>query len=66
MPYFNHDQINFHYLERLQGGACPITFVFQHGLGGDAGNSAGARFAARMSAARQLNQPVELPAVEDA
>ena len=35
MPYINHDQIDFHYLEALSGGPNPTTFVFQHGLGGD-------------------------------
>jgi len=35
MPYINHDQIDFHYLEALPGGPNPTTFVFQHGLGGD-------------------------------
>ncbi len=35
MPYFNHDQINFHYLSRSPDGGSLLTFVFQHGLGGD-------------------------------
>ena len=35
MPCFNRDQINFHYLARPSGEANPVTFVFQHGLGGD-------------------------------
>ena len=32
MPFFEHDTLRFHYLDRGQG----IPFIFQHGLGGDA------------------------------
>lgn len=31
MPFFDHDGLRFHYLDRGQG----LPFVFQHGLGGD-------------------------------
>jgi pimeloyl-ACP methyl ester carboxylesterase len=31
MPYFKHDHLEFHYLERGSG----MPFFFQHGLGGD-------------------------------
>jgi pimeloyl-ACP methyl ester carboxylesterase len=31
MPFFGHDGLNFHYLEKGRG----VPFVFQHGLGGD-------------------------------
>jgi pimeloyl-ACP methyl ester carboxylesterase len=31
MPFFKHDGLHFHYLDKGQG----IPFIFQHGLGGD-------------------------------
>ena len=31
MPFFTHDGLNFHYLDKGRG----TPFVFQHGLGGD-------------------------------
>ena len=31
MPFFDHDDVQFHYREAGRG----LPFVFQHGLGGD-------------------------------
>jgi pimeloyl-ACP methyl ester carboxylesterase len=37
MPYFDHDELRFHYEERGAGTA----FIFQHGLGGDTAQPVG-------------------------